>query len=97
MAGIRWVDRVGKGIRTAPRDALVADLVPSRLRGTAYGIYNATIGLLTFPASLIAGMLWEGDGLWSGFGPSAPFLFGGVLATISVLLMIFIMPETKEN
>jgi len=35
--------------------------------------------------------------LWSGFGPSAPFVFGGVLATISVLLMIFIMPETKEN
>ncbi|RMH04535.1 MAG: MFS transporter [Planctomycetota bacterium] len=39
--GARFVDRIGKGIRGAPRDALVADLVPPRLRGAAYGLRQA--------------------------------------------------------
>jgi MFS family permease len=60
--------------------AFVADLVPAERRGTAYGLYNAAIALTAFPASLIAGLLWQGIGSWSGFGPSAPFIFGAVLA-----------------
>jgi len=74
--------------------ALVADLVPEHLRGTAYGTYNAVIGILAFPASFIAGLLWQGAGAWSGFGPSAPFLFGGSLALIAALMMSFWMPKT---
>lgn len=74
-------------------NALVADLVPDHLRGTAYGTYNAVIGLLTFPASLIAGFLWQGFGSWGGFGPSAPFLFGGLLALLAAFLMAFWMPK----
>lgn len=60
--------------------AFVADLVPAERRGTAYGLYNAAIALTAFPASLIAGILWQGVGAWSGFGPSAPFLFGALLS-----------------
>jgi len=60
--------------------AFVADLVPAERRGTAYGLYNAAIALTAFPASLIAGLLWQGIGGWGGFGPSAPFVFGAVLA-----------------
>ena len=67
--------------------ALVADLVPSELRGTAYGTYNAILGILDFPASAIAGILWQGIGGWQGFGPSAPFIFGGVLALLAALLL----------
>lgn len=67
--------------------AMVADLVPAHLRGTAYGTYNAVIGILAFPASLIAGILWQGIGAWPGFGPSAPFLFGGTLALLAAILM----------
>ena len=67
------------GMAYGSANALVADLVPENLRGTAYGTYNAVIGLLAFPSSLIAGILWQGAGAWSGFGPSAPFLFGGAL------------------
>ena len=37
IAGVRWVDRVGKGIRTAPRDALVANSVTKEARGLAFG------------------------------------------------------------
>ncbi len=52
VAGVRWADRVGKGIRTAPRDALVADSVDERHRGLAFGLHRAadtagaTLGLI---------------------------------------------------
>ncbi len=82
------------GLSIGTTNAVVADLVPENLRGTAYGTYNAVIGLLAFPASFIAGVLWQGLGSWSGFGPSAPFLFGGTLALIAALLMAFWMPKS---
>jgi MFS family permease len=84
------------GLAYGAANALVADLVPAELRGTAYGSYNAAIGLLAFPASVIAGVLWQGVGAWSGFGPSAPFIFGGTLALIAAGLMAFWMPRVKK-
>jgi MFS family permease len=83
------------GMAYGTANALVADLVPAELRGTAYGSYNAIIGLLAFPASVIAGVLWQGVGAWGGFGPSAPFIFGGTLALIAAVLMAFWMPRVK--
>ena len=77
--------------------ALVADLVPPERRGTAYGIYNAAIGLTVFPASLIAGLLWQGLGAWHGFGASAPFLFGAVLALLSAVLFWRLIPAPAEK
>jgi MFS family permease len=66
--------------------ALVADLTSPDLRGTAYGWYHAAVGLTAFPASLIAGLLWQGIGSWQGFGPSAPFYFGASLALLAGVL-----------
>ena len=63
--------------------ALVADLVPQAQRGTAYGLFNAAIGITVLPASLIAGLLWQGLGAWTGFGPSAPFFFGALMALLA--------------
>jgi MFS family permease len=85
------------GMAYGTANAMVADLVPEELRGTAYGSYNAIIGLLAFPSSLIAGLLWQGAGSWTGFGPSAPFFFGGSLALIAALLMAFWMPKTSTK
>jgi MFS family permease len=85
------------GMAFGTANALVADLVPENLRGTAYGTYNAVIGILAFPASLFAGILWQGVGSWAGFGPSAPFFFGGGLALLAALLMLFWMPKTTIN
>ena len=68
--------------------ALVADLVPSQQRGGAYGLYNAAIGITVLPASLIAGLLWQGAGAWAGFGPSAPFFFGAVMALLAGFLFV---------
>jgi MFS family permease len=65
--------------------ALVADLVPDAQRGTAYGVFNAAIGLMALPASVVAGLLWQGLGAWMGFGASAPFFFG---AGMSLLAMV---------
>ncbi len=72
--------------------AMVADIVEPHLRGTAYGSYNALVGVLDLPASLIAGVLWQGVGPWAGLGPSAPFFFGGAMALIATVLMVLLMP-----
>lgn len=85
------------GLAYGSANALVSDLVPENLRGTAYGTYHAVIGLLAFPASFIAGVLWQGLGNWGGFGPSAPFLFGGGMALIAALMMVFWMPKVKSQ
>lgn len=76
--------------------ALVADLVQPDQRGMAYGVYNAAIGLTAFPASFIAGILWQGMGPWGGFGPSAPFLFGAALALAAVLLLALALPPAAQ-
>lgn len=85
------------GLAHGSANALVADLAPEHLRGGAYGTYNAVIGALAFPASFIAGLLWQGAGGWSGFGPAAPFLFGGSLALVAAFLMAFWMPRVSAE
>ncbi len=72
--------------------ALVADIVPSERRGAAYGLYNAAIGITVLPASVIAGVLWQGIGSWTGFGASAPFYFGAVLALFAGILFWRLVP-----
>ncbi|MGQ9813627.1 MAG: MFS transporter, partial [Candidatus Roseilinea sp.] len=75
------------GLAFSTGKAMIADLVPEASRGIAYGTHNAILGILDFPASLIAGILWHGLGRWEGFSPSAPFLFGGAMALIAAALM----------
>ncbi len=83
------------GMAYGTAKALVADLVPAELRGTAYGTYNAVLGIIDLPASLIAGILWQGVGGWQGFGPSAPFLFGAALAGLAAVMMAVWKPEPQ--
>jgi len=85
------------GLAYGTAKALVADLVPETLRGTAYGSYNAILGLLDFPASLIAGLLWQGAGSWIGFGPTAPFYFSAVLALAAAVLLALWLPTSPQN
>jgi MFS family permease len=83
------------GVSEGVARAFVADMVPATLRGTAYGIYHATLGVMSFAASLIAGILWQGIGQWEGFGPRSPFLFGTVM-TVGALLLLLMMPTRDE-
>ncbi len=62
--------------------ALVAEAVPDSDRGTAYGLFNASIGIMALPASLIAG--W----LWSHYGAAAPFWFGAIMAAVASALLL---------
>jgi MFS family permease len=69
--------------------AMVADLVGADRRGSAYGVYNAAIGFSVLPASVIAGLLWQGIGSWQGFGASAPFIFGAAMALLAAGILFF--------
>ena len=70
--------------------AFVADMVSADHRGRAYGIYNTAIGVVTLPASFIAGLLWD------YFNPSTPFLFGALMSVIALVLLIIFSLHSKN-
>ena len=81
----RFMDRIGKGIRGAPRDALVADLAPPEIRGAAYGLRQAldTVGAFLGPLLGVALMLyWAGDF-------RTVFWYALIPAFVAVLLLVF--------
>jgi sugar phosphate permease len=73
------------GLTEGVEKALVADLVKGETRGTAYGIYNAVIGIAALPASLVMGWLWQ------TFGAHVAFSFGGGLAMLAAILLFLLM------
>ncbi|WP_256752935.1 MFS transporter [Mesorhizobium sp. Mes31] len=59
LVAARFIDRIGKGIRGAPRDALVADIAPSHLRGASFGLRQSLDTIGAFIGPLIAiGLMW---------------------------------------
>ena len=79
----RFIDRVGKGIRGAPRDALVADIAPASVRGAAFGLRQSldTIGAFLGPAVAVAAMWFSAN--------SIPFVFW--IATIPAALAVVVL------
>ncbi|MDR3389738.1 MAG: MFS transporter [Rudaea sp.] len=69
--------------------AMVADLVPVHLSGTAFGWYNLIVGALLLPASVIFG--W----LWSTFAPATAFAFGSACALVAAVLLHFWVTPAK--
>ncbi len=65
------------GLTEPTEKAIVGDLAPVDLRGTAFGIYHGVIGLAAFPASLIFGLIWK------SFGAPAAFMTGAALALMA--------------
>ena len=81
----RLMDRVGKGIRGAPRDALVADIAPPELRGAAFGLRQSldTVGAFVGPLLAMGLMLmWANDF-------RAVFWFATIPAFLCVVLLVF--------
>ena len=78
----RMIDRVGKGIRGAPRDALVADVTPPEIRGAAYGLRQAldTVGAFLGPllAVLLMPTIFTLFSGWRSFPPCSPFSCSGL-------------------
>jgi MFS family permease len=93
--GARFVDRIGKGIRGAPRDALVADLVPAPLRGAAYGLRQSldSVGAFVGPLLAVAFMVWLANDI------KAVLWVAVVPAFLAVLLLIAAVrePELPEH
>ncbi len=85
----RFMDRIGKGIRGAPRDALIADLTRPEIRGAAYGLRQSldSVGAFIGPLAAVGLMiLWAGDF-------RAVFWFAVIPGVLSVLLLIFFVHE----
>jgi MFS family permease len=85
--GARFVDRIGKGIRGAPRDALVADIVPQQQRGAAYGLRQAldSVGALLGPLLAVAFMIWLANDIKAVLWMSViPAFLAVLLLTVAV-------------
>ena len=89
----RFIDRVGKGIRGAPRDALVADIVPPSLRGAAYGLRQAldSVGALVGPLLAVALMIWFVDDI------RTVLWFAVVPAFVAVVLLLVYVREPDRS
>jgi MFS family permease len=88
----RLIDRVGKGIRGAPRDALVADIAPPDMRGAAFGLRQSldTVGAFLGPLLAVGLML-----LWSN-DFRAVFWVAVIPGALAVLLLVFGIREPKK-
>lgn len=89
----RIIDRVGKGIRGAPRDALVADIAPPHLRGAAFGLRQSLDTVGAFLGPLIAAglmLLWANDF-------RAVFWVAVIPAFLAVALLIFGVQEPERS
>jgi MFS family permease len=86
---IRFGDRLGKGIRSAPRDALIADVTPAESRGISFGFHRAmdTVGAVTGP--LIAFWLLKSVGM----SYRQIFLLSAIPAVLAVVIIIFFVRE----
>jgi len=92
VVSARLLDRVGKGIRGAPRDALVADIAPSHVRGAAFGLRQSldTVGAFTGPLMAVGLML-----LWSN-DFRAIFWAAVVPGMLAVVLLLFGIREPER-
>lgn len=89
----RFTDRVGKGIRGAPRDALVADIAPPHLRGAAFGLRQAldSLGAVLGPLLAVGFMIWFANDM------RRAMWFAVLPAFVTVALLLFFVREpTRE-
>ena len=92
LVAARFVDRVGKGIRGAPRDALVADIAPPHLRGASFGLRQSldTVGAFLGPLAAI-GLMWLTADHFQ-----AVFWVAVIPAFLAVAVLILAVKEPKR-
>ena len=88
----RFIDRIGKGIRGAPRDALVADIAPPHMRGAAYGLRQSldSVWALAGPLLAVLLMLWLADNL------RLAMWFSVIPAVICVVLLVIWVRDPEK-
>jgi MFS family permease len=89
---IRFVDRIGKGVRTAPRDTMIANAAPPGRRGAAFGLHRGfdNAGAVLGPL-LAAGLVG-----WIGLSLRSVFLLAAVPAALSLLVLAFGVREERQ-
>ncbi len=93
FVGARFVDRIGKGIRGAPRDALVADIAPDHLRGASFGLRQSldTIGAFIGPLLAVGLMLLSMNNF------KLVFWLAVIPAFIALALMVLAVDEPERK
>jgi MFS family permease len=93
LVAARFIDRVGKGVRGAPRDALIADLTPAGLRGAAFGLRQSldTVGAVLGPLVAIVFMAWLADDF------TAVFWIAVVPAFLSLAVIVVVVREPDHR
>src|SRR5947199_4175554 len=88
----RFADRVGKGIRGAPRDALIADIAPADARGASFGLRQAldTVGAIGGPLLALAAMIYFNGNFRASFGVAV------IPAVICVIVLVFGVSEPAK-
>lgn len=93
VLAVRFVDRVGKGIRTSPRDALVADLVPPGKRGRAFGLQRAMDNAGAFVGPLVAALLLK----LALVDERGVFLLAAIPGIAAVVLLLVAVPDIPRR
>ncbi len=93
VLAIRFADRLGKGVRTSPRDALLADLVPPERRGRAFGIQRAMDNAGAVVGPLIAAALLK----FVVSDERSVFLLAAIPGLAAVLLILFAVNERPRT
>ena len=89
---IRFGDRAGKGVRGAPRDALLADVTPSALRGTAYGLHRGLDHVGAFLGPAIAYLM-----LSHGIGVRRVFAWTAVAGALCLTVLGFFVKDSSRS
>lgn len=79
------------GLSEGTEKALVADLAPAELRGTAFGIYNGALGIGALLASVVFGLVWK------FVSPTAAFGLGAALALLAAVLLAVLVKESPRS
>lgn len=79
------------GLTEGIQKAFLATIIPPDFKATAFGVYAAAVGLAMFPASLIAGWLWD------HVSPAATFYFGAATAALSALLFMALIVSINHS
>ena len=84
MYGLGWVIAgIGVGLATPAYSSLISKAVPQRLRGVAFGLFSTSLGLVSLPAPVIGGYLWE------NINPQFPFFLTAFASLLSIIPVWF--------
>ena len=93
VLGARFAERFGKGIRNAPRDALLAESTPQEYRGRAFGFERAMDSVGAVIGPLMALVLIG----WLGLGARSIFLISGIPAALAALLILTVRESSRDS